>query len=287
MIRRWSFASEVPLVSRRMRLAGRTAVVTGAGSGIGRATAQLLVARGCSVAIADVHEARLRETAALLTEEQQVRVSVHPLDVSDRSAVQALPEAVRAAHGGADLLFNNAGVGLGGLYEQVTDEDVAWVMNVNFWGVVWMTRAFLPMLRASDDARLVNVSSVFGLVAPAANVAYSASKFAVRGFTEALRHELEGTRVGVSVVHPGGIATNIANDARVPEGVSPEEVERKRQFSNKRLRMPPARAAEIIVRGVERRKSRILVGWDAYAISALARLMPERYWSVLRTFIRE
>lgn len=199
----------------------------------------------------------------------------------------AFPDAVLAQHAGVDLLCNIAGVGLGGTYEQVTDDDVAWVMDVNFWGTVWMTRAFLPALRASRDARIVNVSSMFGMVAPAGNVAHSASKFAVRGFSEALRWELEESGIGVTVVHPGGVATNIAIDARVPAGVDAAEVERKRVFSNKRLRMPPARAGEIIVRGVEARRRRVLVGWDAVAISILMRLMPVRYRRVLRRWLRE
>lgn len=269
-----------------MRLAGRTAVVTGAGSGIGRATAAALAARGCHLALADIDHARVEETARGLRRDG-LRVTAHRLDVSDRAAVLAFPREVLAGHPGVDLLFNNAGVGLGGTYEQVSDDDVAWLMGVNFWGVVWMTRAFLPLLRQSDDARLVNVSSVFGMVAPAGNVAYSASKFAVRGFSEALRWELEDTRVGVTVVHPGGVATNIANDARMPDAVDEAERQRKLVFSRKRLRMPPARAGEIIVRGVERRKRRVLVGWDAVAISILTRLMPVRYWSVLRRFVRE
>ncbi len=269
-----------------MRLAGRTAVITGAGSGIGRAVAQALATRGCHLALADIDPARVEETAALVRR-AGLRVTAHQLDVSNREQVMAFPNAVLAAHQGVDLLFNNAGVGLTGTYDQVSDDDVAWVLDVNFWGVAWMTRAFLPLLKKSDDARLVNVSSVFGIVAPAGNVAYSASKFAVRGFSEALRWELEGTRVGVTVVHPGGIATNIANDARTPDAVDEAERERKRVFSNKRLRMPPPQAAEIIVRGVERRKLRVLVGWDAIALSILTRLMPVRYWSVLRRFVRE
>jgi NAD(P)-dependent dehydrogenase (short-subunit alcohol dehydrogenase family) len=269
-----------------MRLAGRTAVITGAGSGIGRAIAASLAARGCHLALADIDSARVQETATAIRRDG-LRVSAHQLDVSDRAAVSAFPQAVLAEHGGVDLLFNNAGVGLGGTYEQVSDDDVAWLMGINFWGVVWMTRAFLPLLKQSDDARLVNVSSVFGMVAPAGNVAYSASKFAVRGFSEALRWELEGSRVGVTVVHPGGIATNIANDARMPAAVDEAERQRKLVFSRKRLRMPPARAAEIIVRGVERRKLRVLVGWDAVALSLLTRLMPVRYWALLRRWIRE
>lgn len=273
-------------MTTRLRLAGRTAVITGAGSGIGRATALALAARGCHLALADVSAERLAETAQLVAG-SGLRVSVHRVDVADRAQVQAFPAQVLAQHPGADLLFNIAGVGLGGTYAQVSDDDVAWVMDINFWGTVWMTRAFLPLLEASDDAQIVNVSSVFGMVAPAGNVAYSASKFAVRGFSEALRWELEGSGIGVTVVHPGGVATNIANDARVPEGVDAAEVERKRVFSNKRLRMPPAKAGEIIVRGVEARKLRVLVGWDAVAISLLTRLLPVRYWRLLRRWVRQ
>ncbi|MBA3853451.1 MAG: acetoin dehydrogenase [Gemmatimonas sp.] len=269
-----------------MRLAGRTAVLTGAGSGIGRATAVALAARGCHLALADISAERVADTARLVAREG-LRVSVHRLDVSDRAQVMAFPAQVLQHHVGVDLLFNVAGVGLGGTYEQVSDDDVAWVMDVNFWGTVWMTRAFLPALRACDDAQIVNVSSVFGMVAPAGNVAYSASKFAVRGFSEALRWELEHTHIGVTVVHPGGVATNIANDARVPDGVDEAERQRKLVFSNKRLRMPPSKAGEIIVRGVEARKLRVLVGWDAVAISLLTRLMPVRYWNVLGSWVRE
>jgi NAD(P)-dependent dehydrogenase (short-subunit alcohol dehydrogenase family) len=273
-------------VAERMRLAGRSAVVTGAGSGIGRATAEALARRGCHLALVDVDGERLAETARMVARDG-LRVSVHQVNVGDRAQVLALPEAVLAVHSGVDLLFNNAGVGLAGTHDQVSDDDIAWVMDVNFWGVAWMSRAFLPLLKRSDDARLVNVSSVFGMVAPAGNAAYAASKFAVRGFSEALRWELEASAVGVTVVHPGGVATNIANDARVPAGVDAAEMERKRVFSNARLRMPPSRAGEIIVRGVERRKLRVLVGWDAVAISILTRLMPVRYWSVLRRWVRE
>lgn len=148
-----------------MRLAGRTAVLTGAGSGIGRATAIALAARGCHLALSDINAERVAETARMV-ERAGLRVSVHRLDVADQAQVHAFPAEVRAHHPSVDLLFNIAGVGLGGTYDQVTDEDVAWVMDVNFWGTVWMTRAFLPLLKDSDDARLVNISSVFGMVAP-------------------------------------------------------------------------------------------------------------------------
>ena len=164
-----------------MRLAGRTAVITGAGSGIGRGIALALAKRGCHLALADIEERGLAETVAMLP--NTVRISSHQLDVADRTAVMAFPEVVRAVHPHVDLLVNNAGVALGGTFEQVAEEDFDWLFSINFHGVVRMTRAFLPLLQASDDARLVNISSIFGIVAPAEQVAYAASNFAVSGFT--------------------------------------------------------------------------------------------------------
>lgn len=188
---------------------------------------------------------------------------------------------VAAEHSGVDVLVNNAGVAVGGTFEQVSDEDFEWLFEINFWGVVRMTRVFLPLLRASGDARIVNLSSVYGLIAPPEQTAYSASKFAVRGFSEALRHELEGSRIGVSVVHPGGINTSIAEKARVPAGISEEEIAQRRAKYRKLLRLPPEEAGETIVRGIERRQSRILIGSDAKTISLVARVLPVSYWKLL------
>jgi len=267
-------------VAERMRLDGRTAVVTGAASGIGRAIAVSLARRGCNLALADIDEAGMVGTSEMI-QQNGVRVSRHLLDVADRIAVTQFPDIVAAEHGGVDVLVNNAGVAVGGTFEQVSDEDFEWLFEINFWGVVRMTRAFLPLLRASEDARVVNISSVYGLVAPPEQVAYSASKFAVRGFSEALRHELEGSRIGVSLVHPGGVATSIAEKARVPAGVSEEEIARRYAKYRKLLRLPPSVAGETIVRGIERRQSRILVGSEAKVISLIARLWPVSYWKVL------
>lgn len=263
-----------------MRLAGRTAVVSGAAAGIGRAIAVSLARRGCNLALADIDEPGMIGTAELV-QQDGVRASRHVIDVADRNAVAQLPEIVAAEHNGVDVLVNNAGVAVGGMFEQVSDEDFEWLFEINFWGVVRMTRAFLPLLRASDDARVVNLSSIFGVVAPPEQTAYSASKFAVRGFSEALRHELEGSRIGVSVVHPGGVATSIAEKARVPAGVTEEEIAQRHARYRKLLRLPPAVAGETIVRGLERRQSRILVGSDAKAISLIARLWPVSYWKLL------
>jgi NAD(P)-dependent dehydrogenase (short-subunit alcohol dehydrogenase family) len=279
-------------MTTKMNLANRTAVLTGAASGIGRAIAVSLARRGCHLALADVNDAGLSETARLAQAARSeppnspapattLRITQHHLDVGNRSAVAAFPQAVLAAHPGVDILINNAGVALGGTFEVVTEEDFEWLFAINFWGVVRMTRAFLPLLQKSDDARLVNLSSVFGLISPPGQTAYSASKFAVRGFSNSLRHELVGSHVGVTVVHPGGVATSIAENARVPKDMSPEEIARRRAIAKKGLRMPPAEAGEIIVKGIECRSPRVLVGNDAKLLSFIERLAPKSYFKVL------
>ncbi len=263
-----------------MNLKDRVAIITGAGGGIGQATALSLARRGCHLALADIDEAGLALTQSQASA-AGVRVSGHRLNVVDCEAVAALPAEVLRVHGRADLLVNNAGVALAGTFEQVSESDFDWVMEINFHAVVRMTRAFLPLLMTSDDARIVNVSSVFGLISPPGQCAYCASKFAVRGFSNALRHELTGTRVGVSVVHPGGVATAIARNARVARGIAGEQMSLRLRQAEKLLRMPPAAAGEIIVRGIEKRRARILVGRDAVLISLLERLLPVQYWRVL------
>ena len=274
-------------MTERMRLAGRTAVITGAASGIGRAITLSLARRGCHLALADIDEAGMSETAEL-ARAFNVRTTRYCLDVADRTAVAAFPEVVAAEHSGVDVLVNNAGVAVGGTFEQVSDEDFEWLFEINFWGVVRLTRAFLPLLRASGDARIVNLSSVYGLIAPPEQVAYAASKFAVRGFSEALRHELEGSGVGVTVVHPGGVNTSIAEKARVPAGATEQEIEQRRIRYRKMLRLPPEIAGETIVRGIERRQARVLVGSDARMISAIVRLVPVSYLKVLaRLYARD
>jgi NAD(P)-dependent dehydrogenase (short-subunit alcohol dehydrogenase family) len=270
-----------------MKLRDRTAVVTGAASGIGRGTALALARRGCNLALADLNQEGLAETAAL-AEAHGVKVSRHRLDVADREAVAAFPDIVLAAHGRADLIFNNAGVAIGGTFEQVAEEDFDWLMEINFWGVVRMTRAFLPLLRASDQARIVNISSIFGIVAPPGQTAYSASKFAVRAFSESLRRELEaeGAKIGVTVVHPGGVNTSIARNARPPRGANDLDLEAEQARFEKFLRMPPEKAGEIIVTGVEKDQPRVLVGNDARFMAVVERLAPVSYWKILGRALR-
>jgi len=267
-----------------MNLQHRVAVVTGAGSGIGRAIALSLARRGCHLSLCDIREEGLaevaREASAL-----GVRCVTHRLDVADRQAVQDLPRQVIDAHGAVHVVVNNAGVALGGTFEQVSEADFDWLMEINFHGVVRMTRAFLPHLRQAGEGRIVNISSLHGLVSPAGQVAYSASKFAVRGFSNALKHELAGSSVGVTVVHPGGVATAIAKNARTPTSVDPNEAFARVKRAERLLRMPPERAGDIIVTGIERNAARILVGNDAKIIAVLERLMPVGYWKVLSMLI--
>ncbi|MEA2835072.1 MAG: hypothetical protein QOG66_3274 [Methylobacteriaceae bacterium] len=263
-----------------MQLKGRTAIITGAASGIGRALAHALARRGCHLALADVNAAGLEETAHNAA--NGVRITSHRLDVGDAEAIAAFPAIVSAQHEGVALLVNNAGVALGGTFEQVEEADFDWLLAINFFGVVRMTRAFLPMLKASDDARIVNISSIFGIIAPPGQTAYCASKFAVRGFSESLRHELQGTRVGVTVVHPGGVATSIAKNARRHQGMSDQELAAAQAWAEAQLKLPPEAAAETILRAVERRQPRVIVGTDAKLVSILERIAPVAHWDWLQ-----
>ena len=262
---------------------GRTAVVTGAASGIGRGISIALAKRGANLALADLDEVGMQKTAEMVAP-HGVKVSRHKLDVADRDEVAALPQAVAGEHGGTDILVNNAGVAVGGTFEQVAEEDFEWLFEINFWGVVRMTRAFLPLLRASGDAHLVNISSLFGLIAPPGQAPYCASKFAVRGFTESLRRELEEekARIAVTLVHPGGVATSIAMNSRLPRGVNEADVAEKRDRFNRLLTMPPEKAGEIIVSGMERGKARVLVGNDAKSAALIERIRPVNYWRTLQ-----
>jgi NAD(P)-dependent dehydrogenase (short-subunit alcohol dehydrogenase family) len=256
------------------------AVVTGAGSGIGRALAQRLAAAGSAVALADIDEAGLMETAASLSG-KRADATTHVLDVADESAVSAFAEDVVARHGRVTLLVNNAGVALFGTFEEISLNDLRWLMDINFWGAVYGVKYFLPILKQQRRAHIVNLSSVFGLVAPAGQSAYSSSKFALRGFTEALRHELEGSSVFVSCVHPAGVKTQIARRARLGANTPPKTREEGIARLDLVAKTSPESAASRILDGVERREPRILIGADARRIDMLQRLRPGTYWKVL------
>ena len=264
------------------RFAGGTAVVTGAASGIGEALTALLAARGSHLVLVDRDAERLGAVAdRTRAAHPALAVRTHVADLSDDGQTDALAATLAAEHPGTTLLVNNAGVALGGRFDQVTLEEFDWVMAVNFRAVVRLTHALLPALKAHPGAHLVNVSSVFGIFAPAGQAAYSASKFAVRGFSEAVRHELAENQVGVTVVHPGGIRTRIAESARTGSGVSMEEYEQGRAQFAKLLTMPPEKAATMIVAAIEGRRPRLLIGWSARVPDVLVRLMPGSYWRLI------
>ena len=260
-------------------LRGGVAVITGAASGIGAALAVNLARRGMHVALVDLNAAGLEATAAQ-ARSAGVTVSTHAMDVADHAAVAALPAAVLATHGHVTVLVNNAGVAIGGLFDQVDADDFDWLMDINFGATVRLTRAFLPLLKRESAAQLVNVSSIFGIIAPPAQTAYSASKFAVRGFSESLRHELEmnSSSVGVTIVHPGGVRTAISENARLAKGLDAADVARERANWRSLLALDPATAAEIIAVAIERREPRVLVGKDAKAAALVQRLFPVTYW---------
>ncbi|MGY1624691.1 SDR family NAD(P)-dependent oxidoreductase [Geodermatophilus sp. SYSU D00965] len=264
------------------RFAGGTAVVTGAAGGIGAALAQGLARRGSSLVLLDRDAERLAAVAAgIRAAHPALAVTTYVADLADPADTHRVAGAVAAAHPEVTLLVNNAGVALAGRFDQVTLEEFDWVQEVNFRAVVRLTAALLPALKTHPGSHLVNVSSLFGLIAPAGQAAYAASKFAVRGFTEALRSELAEDGVGVTCVHPGGIRTRIAEDARLGSGVPAEEGERgKREFA-RLLTMDPAKAAEVVLTAVERRRPRQLVGWSAVVPDLLARLTPGSHGRVL------
>jgi NADP-dependent 3-hydroxy acid dehydrogenase YdfG len=263
---------------------GHTAFITGAGSGIGRAVAQRLSAHGCPVAIADIDGAALEATAASLSGAVLTRV----LDVRDREAQFACAQEVAEwAPAPLGMVFNNAGVATSQPIAGSVVEDDEWVLDINLSGVIHGTRAFLPILLRQGSGVIVNTSSVFGLIGVPAQSAYCASKFAVRGFTESLRAELRGTGVHAVTVHPGGIKTNIARNARFhadPRGTPRSHAEAAQDFEAI-ARTTPEHAAEVIHRGVKAGKSRILVGRDAYVLDLLVRVAPVRYADVVAGFI--
>jgi short-subunit dehydrogenase len=260
---------------------GATSVITGAASGIGAALAANLAARGSNLALADRNEAGL-QLVAEKARATGVTVSAHALDVSDRAALEAFPEAVLAQHGHVTVLVNNAGVALAGDFADVTMADFEWLIDINFWAPIRLTKAFMYALAREPAAHIVNVSSLFGIIAPAGQAAYCAAKFGIRGFSEALRHELEGGPVSLTVVHPGGIRTNIANDARIPQGIDPVQARAQMQEFNKLLRTSPEDAAEQIAVAIEQRAKRLLIGRDARMAERLQRLFPVNYWKYIK-----
>ncbi len=269
--------------------AGKVAAITGAASGMGRSLAVLLARRGCEVAVSDVDERGLAETVAQASS-AGVKVTSRRLDVSSTDDVRAWAAEVVRDHGRVNLVFNNAGISYGATVADADEADFRRVIDVDFWGVVNGTRAFLPHLEASGDGHVVNVSSVFGIIAFPGQAAYNAAKFAVRGFTESLRIELEllGSNVSATCVHPGGVKTNIARSTRlhpsiVKLGVRMEDA--TAEFE-KMFRLTADEAAEIILRGVARDARRVLVGSDARGLDLLQRWLPGAYHGLIVRFGR-
>lgn len=260
---------------------GRTAVVTGAASGIGAALAKSLADGGCHLALSDINGDGLQSVADELNTAER-RVTTHVFDVGSRDAIYEFAAEVEKEHGAAELLFNNAGVATMGTFEQVAEDDFEWLLSINLLGPIRMTRAFLPLLRTVPAAHIVNISSIFGVIAPPGQTAYSASKFGLLGFSDSLRHEFEGSSINVTTVHPGGIDTNIASSSRTPKDVSSEEAQETIKSLQNHLVMPPSKAAEIILTAVERGRPRVYVGSDAKQMAFIQRLFPFRYWSLIQ-----
>lgn len=260
---------------------GKVAAITGAGSGMGRSLALRLAKEGCGLALSDVNAAGLQETAELL-QPFGVRVTTQVLDVADKEAVFAWAAATAKEHGQVNLVFNNAGVALSGTTLKLSLEDYEWIMGVNYWGVVYGTKAFLPYLEASGEGHIINTSSLFGLGSQPLMSGYNASKFAVRGFTESLRQDLEvsGSCVSASCVHPGGIKTNIAKTARMDDSsqeITGVDKETSIREFEKLFTTTADKAAEVILNGVRKNKRRILIGADVRALDILIRLLPASY----------
>ncbi len=266
--------------------AGKTAAITGAGSGIGRGLALALAQKGCRLSLSDVNETGLAQTVKLVNSASTVDVTSQILDVADREGMHAWADQTAADHGDVHMIFNNAGVALAAGVADASYEDLEWIVNINFWGVVYGTKAFLPLLKASGDGHIINISSVFGLIGVPSQGAYNATKFAVRGFTEALREELEiaDEPVSATSVHPGGIKTNIARAARysseMQELVGQDAASGATKFE-KLFTTTPDSAASTILKGVQRNARRVLIGPDAHAIDIIARLMPSSYQRII------
>lgn len=256
----------------------KTAVITGAASGIGYALAMQLAGKGCNLALIDRNVDGLAKVKHRL-ETQGVQCFIKDIDVSDNNAFIEFAGEVVEKFGQVDFLFNNAGVSLIDSVENQSLDDFHWLMNINFWGVVHGTTAFLPYLTKSDAAHIVNVSSLFGLLSLPLQSAYNSSKFAVRGFTEALKMEMAGTTVSVHCVHPGGIKTNITNSAKI----SSPHVERSKVLDdfNKQAKTTSEQAANIILQGIDKKKRRILIGGDAKLLDRIVRWFPETYEKIL------
>ncbi|MGE8541199.1 MAG: SDR family NAD(P)-dependent oxidoreductase [Acinetobacter sp.] len=261
----------------------KVAAITGAGSGIGQQLAVLLAKQGCHLSLSDVNEQGLANTVELL-KDSNVRMTTKKVNVAKLDEVRAWAQDTVQNHGSVNMIFNNAGVALGSTVEGASYEELEWIVDINFWGVVYGTKEFLPLIKKSGEGHIINISSLFGLTAQPTQSAYNATKFAVRGFTESLRQELDMENCGVSAlcVHPGGIRTNIANAAKMNDslkslGMNPEK---STQTFNKLLRCPPEEAARQIIAAVQKDKRRLLIGNDAKVLDLIQRVLPTGYQKI-------
>lgn len=249
-------------------------MITGAGSGIGRALARDLAQRGAKVALADLNSAGLEETRKLIG---RAAARIYTVDVGKAAAVEQFARQVQQDFGRTSLLINNAGVALFGTFAEVSLGDMEWLLQINFWGVVYCCKFFLPLLEREREAHIVNVSSIYGLIGPPGQTAYSSSKFAVRGFSESLREELRATTdIRVTTVHPAGVATPIAENARAGKGSRAEAREQAKALFRKVALIKPEEAARVIIKGILGNKTRVLIGADAYRVDLIQRALPGR-----------
>ena len=269
---------------RRLDVAGRTSVVTGAASGMGAEVARGLAARGARVALVDRNADGLAAVAAALPGAGH---TTHVVDLADDAAVETLAADVAASHPRVQVLVTCAGSSMLGSLDQLTMEEMRWLMDVNLWGTVNVTKALLPLLRHEPAAHVTHLVSIYGLAAPAGRIPYAMSKFAVRGFTEALRHELEGSGVTVGAIYPAGVKTGIILHGRYAAAIDPAVAQRAAQAQAAMYHTEPADAAERIVRATIRRRARTMVGREAGLVDVLARVAPRRYWALLRRPLRD
>lgn len=271
-------------------LSGMVVAITGAGSGIGQALAIALAQQGCRLALSDISQQGLDQTRSLLAAHGAIATTAI-VDVGSEQDMYRWANDVVREHGGVNIIINNAGVALSGTVGALALKDYEWIMRINFWGVIYGTKAFLPHLERSGNGHVVNISSVFGLTAQPFMSGYNASKFAVRGFTESLRQDLDvaGSCVSATCVHPGGIKTNIAKSARVDDSVATvtgrDNAAATREFEMTFLSTPES-AARTIIDGIRRNKRRVLIGPDARVYDWLARLLPAAYQKIFTTVVK-
>jgi len=269
-----------------MSFSGQTVAITGAGSGIGRALALDFAGRGANLALSDWNQEGLDETISLVG--GRVRCEGTRLDVANREAVEAWAKGTIDTFGRADMIINNAGVSVSDTIANLSYDDFEWIVGINFWGAVYGTKAFLPHMLERNTGWVVNISSIFGIISMPTQGAYNATKFALRGFTEALHQELLETGVNSLSVHPGGVDTNIVKSARLRvDFVGNSDQDLAATEFKKVARTTPTKAAATIIRHIERGKNRCLIGKDAKALDRVQRFFPQTYWKVMRKFINQ